>query len=1134
MAKDSIEIQMNLDLENFENWLKRTEQKISSFVKKVEQIWKIVFNPEVWEIKNVEKAAKKAKTKIEESKIEANIWINVWEYEKKLKEAVIYSRDTKKKLDSNLLFKMQWNIVDLENKLEDAKKIFKKLDWEVDKQREIKLNINNIKSELTEAKRELRNYVNTWEKELSRLWKLFQDNSIFTWLKNWFIKAAWIIWWISTLFKWAYDFMNQFSEAYQKQESAFAWVKKTVNATGEEFKQLDKDLKNLAKQIPVTYEELAQIAETAGQMWIWKENIIEFTEAIAKLWTAISWVSKEEAAQTMVRILDATWQWVWHITALSDSLVNLWNNFKANEGQILDFSNRIFWAWAIAKMSWEDILAIATAFTDVWLSAEAGWSTVSKAIIKMNTAVAEWGQTLNDFASVAWMTAQEFKKLWEEDSAQAFAKFVEWLGTADSSMAPIIQELIWKSSEVQRAFLSMWNSPEVLINALKKTKESVWAMEEEFSKRLETVDSKLQINANKWEIWKWNIWESLSWMKVWLSNFFTTYIPLIFWYFQRVIVTMAGAWKLLPLYLEKALTFVWWMIAAFFAWFFDFLWWAVENAWIIAGNIWKAFYNLPRYLWLALEKATNFIFSWIDNVWSALNSLTEAVWMWPLFWKIGRVDFWIETVKYESLKSFWTSNFDKVMSKYKSRQTDLSQEIAINKEVIWKYYDKIWENEDINSAEVTKKAREKEEKRLKAENKWKSEALQKYLDNLQNWEWKWGWWKWKEKKNLKEKIDKEIEEIKRKTQEELNAIDKLAISEEERLQKKRAVYEKVQKEIDRLKKDSFEIDEEQLKKLEQIQEEINKNFVEKTKEGQNIAQKYYDSLIEDAKKYWEELDKIHEKQKSINEKMEEATKKKTEKLADRYLKIDDEIEKIQKQKDELNKKWLDENYVRVSDYNFAKKIWKEKIWTNNYTWDDILKYKELLQQERKLLEEKEVLDWKRKTKYNKSWDSLLTWIDIWDATERARMNESERILESYNQEKEKLEKELKDLKNQENEKQKLYDETVKLKENAEKIFTDFVKIQTTERIWEMEKMKQKAREIAEEMAKLWFTWQWFKAEYLKRNSDWSITRETKIINYNNINTTVNDVKATGRVVNKTLLDWVQKWSQWISDLTTKK
>ena len=55
---------------------------------------------------------------------------------------------------------------------------------------------------------------------------------------------------------------------------------KTVRATEAELAELEESLSRMTATLPLSHQEIAKIAETAGQLGIAKENIVEFT----RLW----------------------------------------------------------------------------------------------------------------------------------------------------------------------------------------------------------------------------------------------------------------------------------------------------------------------------------------------------------------------------------------------------------------------------------------------------------------------------------------------------------------------------------------------------------------------------------------------------------------------------------------------------------------------------------------------------------------------------------------------------------------------------------------------------------------------------------------------------------------------------------
>ena len=79
-------------------------------------------------------------------------------------------------------------------------------------------------------------------------------------------------------------------------------VKKTTGLTGDDLSALGSDLLDLSGQLGVARGELAQIAETAGQLGIeGRDNITAFTETVAKL-SSVSELSAQEAGDQIAKL----------------------------------------------------------------------------------------------------------------------------------------------------------------------------------------------------------------------------------------------------------------------------------------------------------------------------------------------------------------------------------------------------------------------------------------------------------------------------------------------------------------------------------------------------------------------------------------------------------------------------------------------------------------------------------------------------------------------------------------------------------------------------------------------------------------------------------------------------------------
>ena len=73
------------------------------------------------------------------------------------------------------------------------------------------------------------------------------------------------------------------------------------------------------------------------------------------------------------------------------------------------------------------VLALATALSSVGIQAQAGGSSISKALINMEVAATTGGDALTDFARVCGITEKQFVEQWKSDPIRVFQLFIERL-----------------------------------------------------------------------------------------------------------------------------------------------------------------------------------------------------------------------------------------------------------------------------------------------------------------------------------------------------------------------------------------------------------------------------------------------------------------------------------------------------------------------------------------------------------------------------------------------------------------------------------------------------------------------------------------------------------------------------------
>lgn len=348
-------------------------------------------------------------------------------------------------------------------------------------------------------------------------------------------------------------------------ESAFTGVKKTndeiVDSNGQvvfSYEDLEKGLRDLAKRLPSSHSAIAEVAEAAGQLGIQTDNVVAFTKTMIDMGESTN-LSADTAATSMAKFANITGMSQKEFSNLGSSLVALGNNFATTESDIMAMSMRLAGAGHQIGMSAGDITGLATALSSVGIEAEAGGSAMSKVMISLSSAVekgqnsfgelkkvanaagfsldhvrsalAQGGKTakamagkvgvpikvlekmnekavkanvaLNDFATVAGKTDEQFIKMFKSNPAEALTEFIKGLNNTErngKSAMLVLGDLGMTEVRLRDTLLRASGASGVFTDALKmgnKAYEENTALTNEASKRYETTESKLKMLKNE-------------------------------------------------------------------------------------------------------------------------------------------------------------------------------------------------------------------------------------------------------------------------------------------------------------------------------------------------------------------------------------------------------------------------------------------------------------------------------------------------------------------------------------------------------------------------------------------------------------------------------------------------------------
>ena len=309
---------------------------------------------------------------------------------------------------------------------------------------------------------------------------------------------------IATALKEVYEYFADCAQASMDFESAMTGVAKTTDLTDDELSAMSDAIKEMSTEIPATTEELAAIAESAGQLGIHKESLLDFTEIMAMLGTSTN-MTADEAATSLSRLANITGMSQEDFDRLGATIVDLGNNLATTEKEIVDMSMRIAGAGSQVNMTEAEIMAFSAALSSVGIEAEAGGSAFSTLISNMSLAVQQGGDGLEQFADVAGMSASEFAAAFEDDAAGAIIQFIQGLGNMESegrSAIAVLDEMGLSDIRMRDALLRAAGASDVFTNAL-QIGSSAWdentALVNEATKRYATTQSQLTMMQNAYQ-----------------------------------------------------------------------------------------------------------------------------------------------------------------------------------------------------------------------------------------------------------------------------------------------------------------------------------------------------------------------------------------------------------------------------------------------------------------------------------------------------------------------------------------------------------------------------------------------------------------------------------------------------------
>ena len=295
------------------------------------------------------------------------------------------------------------------------------------------------------------------------------------------------------------DQLKTCATASMEFEVGMAAVRRTVGGTEEEMAALGDEFQEMAAVMPITTSELTDIATTAGQLGIAKENVKQFTQVMAELATTTD-LSADNAATLLAQFSNITG--TSDYDRLGSTVAALGDSTATTASRIVQMSQGMAAAATVAGMTAQDVLGISAAVGALGGRVQTGATAMAQLITKLYLAI-ETGEDLDGYAQAAGMTAQEFKRAWGEDAAGALNTFIQGLNDTErngKSAIAVLNDLGITNARQLRVFTGLANSGDLLTRTIDLANTS-WsentALQEKASIMYDTTKAKMTTMQNQ-------------------------------------------------------------------------------------------------------------------------------------------------------------------------------------------------------------------------------------------------------------------------------------------------------------------------------------------------------------------------------------------------------------------------------------------------------------------------------------------------------------------------------------------------------------------------------------------------------------------------------------------------------------
>lgn len=286
-------------------------------------------------------------------------------------------------------------------------------------------------------------------------------------------------------------------------ESAMADVRKVVDFdTPQQFKEMQQDLLNLTHKIPMAAGELSAIAAAGGQLGVARQDIVGFTETIAKMSVAFD-MSAEQAGDSMAKLANVYQIPISQIDRLGDAINHLSNSSPAKASDIVSALGRVGGVAKKFGLTEFQAASLANTFISLGKTPEVAGTAINGMLAKLMTAD-KGGRKFQETLRAMGTDAKQLKKSIAENGEQALVDFLKQLNKLpkENQMGALVDLFGLEYADDIAVLAGSVEQYEASIRKLKETGANgelsfVGSMGKEFDSRMATTAANWQTFKNQ-------------------------------------------------------------------------------------------------------------------------------------------------------------------------------------------------------------------------------------------------------------------------------------------------------------------------------------------------------------------------------------------------------------------------------------------------------------------------------------------------------------------------------------------------------------------------------------------------------------------------------------------------------------